>query len=115
MKTMRRVVLVVVACVAAGFIVLASLMIWLGPLIGIAVGLDIAFSLVGLRRLRGQALALLLAGNVLAQIVAHISPHWQLTLRRNQRQPVSGSGVRAGLPGRPEDAAMGRGGGPERA
>jgi hypothetical protein len=46
MNTIKRVALVVIACVVAGLILLASLMIWLGPLFGIAVGLAIAFSLV---------------------------------------------------------------------
>jgi hypothetical protein len=53
MKTMRRVALVVAGCVVASFVVLAWLMTWLGPSLGIVVGLGIAFSLVAsLRRFR---------------------------------------------------------------
>lgn len=48
MKTMRRVALVVVGCVVAGFMVLASLMTRLGPSLGVVVGLIIAFSLMAL-------------------------------------------------------------------
>lgn len=48
MKTTRRVALVVVACIAGGLILLASLMIWLGPAVGIVVGLGVAVVVVAL-------------------------------------------------------------------
>jgi hypothetical protein len=45
---MKRVALVVIACVVAGLILLASLMIWLGPWTGLAVGLGVAVAVVAL-------------------------------------------------------------------
>lgn len=82
MRTMRRVALVVVGCVVASFVVLAWLMIWLGPLFGIAAGFGIAFCLVGL-------------------YVAFVGP-WQRrwgTTEEEVRRPMPGDGLlRPGAP-----------------
>jgi hypothetical protein len=48
MRTMRRIALVLVGCVVASLVVVALLIIWLGPWPGIAVGLGIAVAVVAL-------------------------------------------------------------------
>ena len=46
MRTMRRVALILVGCVVASLMVLAALIIWLGPFLGSAVSLGAAFFVV---------------------------------------------------------------------